>query len=150
MTSSIKKIGPGWTLTMLVLGVGAALFALAMRDTLARSGRRVAVADFGRYGPLTLRLTSEPNPLSASEMANLSFAPLDARKRPMALDRLAYAYARQCGDPPAQSGDAEPMANSSGMWMGMAMFDEPGAWCLIVTARRDAEEAVLRYTFTVE
>ncbi len=150
MRRILHKIGPAGVLTVLVAGVGAALFLSAMRDTLAKAASRDAVADLGDYGLVTIRLTTEPNPPQPTGTVRLAFMSSDARRRPMALDGLAFVYARQCDGRPAGAGQAQPMPDSDGMWMAAVQFPDAGNWCLLATARKGAKQATLRFTFDVK
>lgn len=150
MTRVRRNLRPAWLLPIIVLSVGAYLFVPAVGDILAQARSYDATVDLGSYGPVTIRLKTDPNPPVTTGSVELSLIALGAGKRPVALDRLSYTFARSCDDAAAGSGEAQPMGDTTGMWMGAGRFPAVGTWCLVVTARKGTEQATARLLFEVE
>jgi len=145
-----RKFPLGWLLTLLVAGAGAVLVIPAMRTMLATTPSRDATADLGPYGLITLSFSTDPNPPLPTGTVTLSLMPMDARRRTVVLDRIAFEYGRVGDDRPAGAGEAERMADGSGMFVGGAQFPGVGNWWVRTTTIRGEAQAEVRFTFYVE
>lgn len=150
MRLTLRKIPLGWLLTLLVAGAGAVLLISAMRDTLATVPSRDATANLGQYGLVTLSFSTDPNPPLPTGTVTLSFMPMDARRRTVVLDRIAFEYGREGDDRPAGAGEAERVADGSGMFMGGAQFPGVGNWWVRATMIRGEAQAEVHFVFYVE
>ncbi len=149
MTQRRGRVRPAWLISVVVVVIGAALFTSAMGDVWARNSSRDAVADLGTAGRVTVRFSTDPNPPVPGETVRLNFVPLDAGRRPLAVDGLSYEYGRAGSDQPEGGDPAEPMDNDSGMWMGMGHFTA-GDWWVQATLSLDGRAATVEYTLRVE
>ncbi len=150
MTTASQKPISLWPIYLVVGGAIAALMIWAMRSTLANTPSRDATADFGPYGLVTIRLTTDPYPPLPTGTVRLSFMPMDSRQRPVPLDSLQFEYGRQGSDVIVGSGRAESMADGSGMFIAGAQVPQVGNWWLRVRVVKGGEQAQVRYTLYVK
>lgn len=141
-------------LPWLLYGLAAlALVALLVRSTLgelARNPSRDATADLGPYGLVTIRYNTSPYPPLATGTVTLSFMPMDSRQRMFTVDTITYEYGRAGSDQPVGSGEAQVMADGSGMFMGNAQFANVGNWWVRVNVRKGQAQAQVRFTVYVK
>lgn len=150
MSQTQRTITPTWVLTLLVVGVGAVLLVSAMRDTLAKAPSRNATADLGPYGLVTIRFSTDPNPPLPTGTVTLSFMPMDALRRTIAVDSITFEFGREGEGQPVGSGEAQRMSDGSGMLMGGAQFPEVGNWWVRARVMIGDAQAIVRFTFYVE
>ena len=141
-------------LTWLLYGLAAlALVALLIRSTLgelARNPSRDATADLGPYGLVTIRFNTSPYPPLPTGTVTLSFMPMDSRRRMIQVNEVTYEYGRAGSDQPVGSGEAQVMADGSGMFMGSAQFANVGSWWVRANVRKGQAQDQVRFTVNVE
>ena len=146
---SINRVGR-W---LLYLGSAIALVGILAWLTIgeiARNPTRAVTTELGSYGLVTLRLTTDPSPAMPTGTVRLSFMPMDARRRTVRLDAVSYEYGPEGSDRPVGSGDAQAMADGSGMFMGTAQFPTVGNWWVRAQLTKDRAQANVRFTLYVE
>jgi hypothetical protein len=141
-----------WNWLLYVAGALAliGLLAWATQKELARNPARDATAELGPYGLVTIRFSTDPNPALPTGTVMLSFMPMDSRQRSVPLDKISFEYGREGNAQPVGFGEAQPMSDGSGMFMGDAQFPEVGNWWIRVKLSRDGSQAEVRFTFYVE
>lgn len=147
-----RRVKRSWNWLIYVAGaLGlAALIAWATLNEVARNPARDATAELGPYGLITIRFTTDPSPALPTGTVMLSFMPMDTRQRAVALDGFSFEYGREGSDQAVGSGEAQPMSDGSGMFMGGAQFPEVGDWWLRVKMIKGSAQAEVRFTFYVE
>lgn len=141
---------PAW----LLYGVAAlallGAIAWATLGEIKRNPARDVTTDFGPYGSITIRLTTEPNPPLPSGTVRVSVMPLDSRGRPVAIDAVTLDYGREGETQAVGSAVAEPMTDGSGMFMGGIVFGEVGNWWVLVHLMKGGEQAEANFRLYVE
>ena len=139
-----------WLAYLLFGGLLLAVLIGATARLLREAPNRDATADLGPYGLVTIRFSTDPNPPLPTGTVTLSFMPMDARQRSVALDSIAFEYGREGDGRPAGSGEAQRRSDGSGRFMGGAQFPEVGNWWVRATVTRGEAQAEVRFTFYVE
>ena len=132
---------------------GGLLLAVLIGATVGlwrQAANRDATADLGPHGLVTIRFSTNPNPPLPTGTVTLSFMPIDAQQRPVALNSLTFEYGREGDDRAAGAGEAQRMLDGSGMFVGSAQFFEVGNWWLRARATRGDAQAEVRFSFYVE
>ena len=140
---------PIWLVYVLFGGLLLAVLIATTVELLRQAPNRDATADLGPYGLVTIRFSTNPTPPRPTGNVTLNFMPMDARQRPVALNSLSFEYGREGDDRPAGAGEAQPMLDGSGMFMGGAQFAEVGNWWLRARVNRGEAQAEVHYTFYV-
>lgn len=135
------------------LGALLALVATIVWATLNEAGRnaaRDATTELGPYGLVTIRFSTSPSPPLPTGPVRLSFMSMDARRRSVALDEVTFEFGQEGDDQPVGTGQALPMSDGNGTYMGSATFPSVGNWWLTVHLRKTNVESEVRFTFYVE
>lgn len=141
---------PSWLLYGLAALALLGAIAWATLGEINRNPAREATTDFGPYGLITVRLTTDPNPPLPSGTVRVSVMPMDSRGRPVVIDGVTLDYGREGETQAIGSAVAEPMADGSGMFMGGIVFGEVGNWWVRVRLAQGGEEAEVRFRLYVE
>jgi hypothetical protein len=80
----------------------------------------------------------------------LSFTPLDSRQRTVPLDGISFEYGREGSGQPVGSGEAQPMSDGSGMFMGGARFPAVGNWWVRARLQKGDAQAEVRFILYVK
>lgn len=140
----------GWLIYVVAALALVGAITSALLNEIARNPARDATADLGPYGLVTLRLTTDPNPALPTGTVTLSFMPMDSRQRTVPLDGISFEYGREGSDQPVGSGQAQPMSDGSGMFMGGAQFPGVGNWWVRARVTKGNTQAEVRFVFYVE
>ena len=140
----------GWLIYLGAALVIVGAIAWATLNEITRNPARDATADLGPDGLVTLRLTTDPNPPLPTGTVQLSFMPMDARQRTVPLDGISFEYGREGSDQPVGSGEAQPMSDGSGMFMGGAQFPAVGNWWVRARLQKGGAQAEVRFTVYVK
>ena len=127
-----------------------AAIAWATLGEIVRNPVRAATADLGPYGLVTIELKSNPNPPLPTGAVQLSFMPMDTRRRTVPLDGLSFEYGPEGRDQPVGSGEARLMADGSGMFMGGIRFPAVGNWWVRARLKKGDSQAEVRFTLYVK
>jgi hypothetical protein len=131
------------------LGLGGLLFWATSREV-ARNPIREVTADLGPHGFVAIQFTTSPYPPLPIGTVSLSFMPMDSRRRTILLDSLTYEYGLVGSDQPFGSGQAQPMADGSGMFMTSARFSTVGNWWVSARLVKGNVQDEVRFVVYVE
>lgn len=141
---------PVWLMYGLAALVLLGAIVWATLGEISRNPARDVTTDFGPYGLITVRLTTDPNPPLPSGTVRVSVVPMDSRQRPVLIDSVALDYGREGETQAVGSVAAEPMADGSGMFIGGIVFGEVGDWWVRVRLAKGGEQAEATFRLYVE
>jgi len=143
--------GRSWVWLVYLIAALALIAAIAWATLgeIARNPARAATADLGSFGLVTIHLTTNPSTPKAVGTVQLSFMPMDPRRRTVPLDNISFQYGREGSDQPVGSGEAQLMPDGSGMFMGGAQFPAVGNWWVRVSFTKGGAQAEVRFTVYV-
>lgn len=139
-----------WLIYILCAFTLMALLVWATLNEIGRSSNREATVNLGSADLVTIRFLTDPYPPLPTGTVELSFMPIDARQRPVALDRITYAYGQEGQAQPTGSGEAQLMADGNSMFMGAAQFPSVGNWWVQARVQRGGSSAEVRFTLYVK
>ncbi|MDO8754079.1 MAG: hypothetical protein Q7J80_09325, partial [Anaerolineales bacterium] len=133
---------------LMALGLIALLIWSTMGE-IARNPSREAIADFGPYGLVTVRLQTDPYPARPTGTVELRFMLMDSRRVIIEPDSFSFEYDREGNNQPDGSGTVQPMSEGSGMLMAGAQFPSVGTWWLRVNFAKDGYQDEVQFTIEV-
>lgn len=139
-----------WLIYFACAAILVALLAWATLNELGRSSNREATVNLGGTDLVTIRFTTDPYPPLPTGAVRLTFMPMDARQRPVALDRITFDYGQEGQEQPVGSGEAQLLTDGGGQFYGTAQFPSVGNWWVRVRVQRGNSRAETRFTFYVK
>lgn len=147
--STGKRIRLDWVLYILTAIVVIGLLVWSTLGEVARNPSRDAIADLGPYGPVTIRLQTNPYPARPTGTVGLSFMLFDSNRVTVNPDSFSFEYGREGSDQPVGSDAVQPMSDGSGMIMAGARFPSVGRWWLRVNLAKGGYEDEVQFTIEV-
>lgn len=147
--SNVKRNRFVWIFYALTALGLIALLVWATLGEIARNPSREAVADLGSYGPITVRLQTNPYPARPTGTVKLTFMLIDSRRNIIQPDSLSFEYGREGDSQPFGSGSAQLMSDGSGALMGGAQFPSVGMWWLRVNLAKDGYQDNVQFVIDV-